>query len=280
MELKLGLIGYPVKHSLSPWIHNRLMERATIAGDYSVIEIGPNDSFEEKLEHMKDSGMTGFNITVPYKKKIIPYLNQLDNNARLIGAVNTVVNKNGEWIGYNTDGTGYVTGLKNNYPNLFGDATRILLIGAGGAARGIYHGLISEGFKCIDLANRTTSSAEKIAELRNSDTKTSILTLKDAEETINDYDLIIQTTSVGMKPEAEKRIISAASVNPNSVVSDIVYQPIETRFLADAKKAGASIHYGHTMLLYQAQYAFELWTGKKTPVDNMESQLKTVLEGR
>lgn len=281
MEFKLGLIGFPVKHSLSPWIHNQFLERTNSTGNYSVIEVGPHDSFEEELKYMKNSEMTGFNITVPYKKQIIPYLDQLDENARMIGAVNTVVNKNGEWIGYNTDGIGYVTGLKNKYPELFRDKTnRVLLIGAGGAARGIYYGLSAEGFTQIDIANRTTSSANEIAKLGSSATETAILTLSDAQDMINSYALIIQTTSVGMKPDVENTIISAKSINPSSVVSDIVYQPIETRFLTEAKRAGASIHHGHTMLLYQAQYAFELWTGKKTPVDNLEARLKTILEGR
>lgn len=281
MQIKLGLIGFPIKHSLSPWIHNQFLEKAGIEGTYSIMEINPDDSFERELQRIKDSQIDGFNVTVPYKKQIIAHLDDLDENAKVIGAVNTVVCKNGKWIGYNTDGIGYVIALKNKFRGIFLDKTnRILIIGAGGAAYGIYYGLASEGFTQIDIANRTTSSANAIAELGDTNVKTEILPLDKAEKVISGYDLIIQTTSVGMKPNTETAIISAESINENSVVSDIIYQPLNTKFLYDAKKVGASIHYGHTMLLYQAQYAFELWTKKKLPVDDMEEKLKTILEGR
>lgn len=281
MQMKLGLVGFPIKHSLSPWIHNQFLEKAGIEGTYSIMEIDPDDSFELELERIKESQVDGFNVTVPYKKQIINYLDDLDKNAERIGAVNTVVCKNGKWVGYNTDGIGYVIALRNKFPEIFSDKTnRILIIGAGGAAYGIYYGLKSEGVTQIDIANRTHSSAKAIATLGGNDVETSILTLDEAKESINSYNLIIQTTSVGMKPNTEDTIIPVELLNRNSVVSDIIYQPLNTKFLMDAKQAGASIHYGHTMLLYQAQYAFELWTNKKIPIDEMDQQLKTILEGR
>ncbi|MGP4107201.1 shikimate dehydrogenase [Virgibacillus sp. L01] len=281
MELKLGLVGFPVKHSLSPWIHNQFMEKSGIEGNYSIMEIKPDDSFELELERIKESQVNGFNVTVPYKKQIINYLDGLDKNAERIGAVNTVVCKDGKWVGYNTDGIGYVIALRNKFPEIFHEkANRILILGAGGAAYGIYYGLKSEGFTQIDIANRTHSSAKEIAILGENEVKTSILTLDEAQEMINSYNLTIQTTSVGMKPNTEDTIIPVELLKRNSVVSDIIYQPLNTRFLMDAKQAGASIHYGHTMLLYQAQYAFELWTNKKIPIDEMDQQLKTILEGR
>lgn len=281
MQMKLGLVGFPIKHSLSPWIHNQFLEKAGIEGTYSIMEIDPDDSFELELERIKESQVDGFNVTVPYKKQIINYLDDLDKNAERIGAVNTVVCKNGKWLGYNTDGIGYVIALRNKFPEIFRDKTnRILIIGAGGAAYGIYYGLKSEGFTNIDIANRTHSSAKAIAIIGDNDVETSILSLDEAKKTINSYNLIIQTTSVGMKPNTEDTIIPVELLNRNSVVSDIIYQPLNTKFLMDAKQAGASIHYGHTMLLYQAQYAFELWTNKKIPIDEMDQQLKTILEGR
>ncbi|MBP1947606.1 shikimate dehydrogenase [Virgibacillus litoralis] len=281
MHMKLGLIGFPIKHSLSPWIHNQFLEKSGMKGTYSIMEISPDNTFEQELERIKESGLDGFNVTVPYKKQIINYLDDLDKNAEIIGAVNTVVCKNGKWIGYNTDGIGYVIALRKNFPEIFHDKkNRILIFGAGGAAYGIYYGLKSEGFTQIDIANRTHSSAKAIAILGDNNVETSILSLDEAQESINSYNLIIQTTSVGMKPNTEDTIIPIKSLNQKSVVSDIIYQPLNTRFLMDAKKTGASIHYGHTMLLYQAQYAFELWTNKKIPIDNMDQQLKTILEGR
>ncbi|MFB4166543.1 shikimate dehydrogenase [Virgibacillus sp. JSM 102003] len=281
MQMKLGLVGFPIKHSLSPWIHNQFLQKAGIEGTYSIMEINPDNSFELGLKRIKESQVDGYNVTVPYKKQIINYLDDLDKNAELIGAVNTVVCKNGKWVGYNTDGIGYVIALRNKFPEIFRDKTnRILIIGAGGAAYGIYYGLKSEGFTRIDIANRTRSSAKAIAIIGDNDVETSLLTLGEAQEFINSYNLIIQTTSVGMKPNTEETIIPVELLKRNSIVSDIIYQPLNTRFLRDAREAGASIHYGHTMLLYQAQYAFQLWTNKKIPIDEMDQQLKTILEGR
>ncbi|SFA69805.1 shikimate dehydrogenase [Lentibacillus halodurans] len=281
MAYKLGLIGYPVKHSLSPWIHQQFLTKAGLAGEYSIEEIAPNDSFKQEVERIKSSQFDGFNVTVPYKKQIIPYLDHLDKQAQAIGAVNTVVRQNKKWIGYNTDGAGYITGLKHYYPSIFANKQcSILLIGAGGAARGIFHSLAAAGFTRIDIANRTRSSAENIAASGGRKTKTSIITLKDAAYHLSYYDLIIQTTNVGMRPNVRDTVISLEHMSKDAIVSDIVYQPIETEFLHQAGKKGASVHYGHTMLLYQAQYAFELWTSKKVPLDDMEQQLQNILEGR
>ncbi|RYG74759.1 shikimate dehydrogenase [Lentibacillus lipolyticus] len=281
MSLKLGLIGYPVQHSLSPWIHNRFLEKAGIDGTYSLFEIGPDSVFEQELEKLKTSGLNGFNVTVPYKKKVIACMDELDWKAEQTGAVNTVAHQNGKWIGYNTDGTGYVHGLKEKYPTIFKDtASRILIIGAGGAARGIYQALAAEGFSQIDIANRTPSSAETIAQSGFNGVQTAVMGLQEAEKALDHYRLIIQTTAVGMKPNVEEQIISLDKVSTDSVVSDIVYQPLTTSFLQDAYRRGASVHHGHTMLLYQAQYAFQLWTSEKVPIGEMEQQLKNVLEGR
>jgi shikimate dehydrogenase len=198
-----------------------------------------------------------------------------------MGAVNTAVNNNGIWTGYNTDGVGYLRSLESKFPELLSDkSSRILIIGAGGAARGIYVVLSQEGFSRIDIANRTEKSAAQILEKRNEPTTSRLLTLAEAEQFAGYYDLIIQTTSVGMKPAEEKSIFSLGNVKPDAIVSDIIYQPINTAFLMQAEKNGASLHYGHTMLLYQAQYAFELWTGKRVPIDEMDEELMTELKGR
>ncbi|HLS07617.1 shikimate dehydrogenase [Lentibacillus sp.] len=279
MEYRLGLIGFPIKQSMSPWIHEQFLKKADLKGDYDIFEIDPDGPVDKKISDLKNRQLDGFNVTVPYKKRIISHLDQLDEDARSIGAVNTVVSHNGNWIGYNTDWTGYLTALKHHYPTIFQKKScSILLIGAGGAARGIFYGLIKEGFTQVDIANRTQSSAEAIAMLGSTKTETAIMTLKDAESRLGHYDLIIQTTNIGMKPNVTATIMSLEQLHQDSIVSDIIYQPIKTEFLHQASKKGASIHYGHTMLLYQAQYAFELWTSKKIPVDDMAEQLKRKLE--
>lgn len=277
---QLALIGYPIKHSLSPWIHTNFLEKAQLTGDYRIIEIKPEQSLAQQLDDIKQQSINGFNVTVPYKQKIIPYLDKLDDEAKHIGAVNTVIYKNDQLVGYNTDGIGYVRSLEQAFPSLERqkEQKRLLILGAGGAARGIYYALMQAGYRFIDIGNRTRSSAEDIATLKMMSVHTNIKTLTEAEEKLSEYDVIIQTTSVGMRPNEDHSIISLHQLKPQSIVSDIVYQPIETKFLTDAKSKGAYIHHGHTMLLYQAQYAFELWTNKRISLNDMDKQLKQILE--
>src|SRR5699024_7476388 len=151
----------------SPWIHEQFLQKANLAGSYSIMEIDPEQNFAEQINHLKKRNMDGFNVTVPYKQQIIPYLDEVDEEANKMGAVNTVVNRDGKWIGYNTDGMGYLRSLEGRFPGLLqGKNKRILLIGAGGAARGIYYALVTAGFDQVDIANRTPESATKIADLK------------------------------------------------------------------------------------------------------------------
>jgi len=280
MNYRLGVIGYPVKHSLSPWIHNRLLNIADLEGKYNVIEINP-DHFSMQLLELKNKKINGFNVTVPYKEKIIPYLDEIDDEARVMGAVNTVLQKNNKWIGFNTDGKGYLRSLENKFPGILKNKMKsILIIGAGGASRGIYYALNSAGFKRIDIANRTLKNAESVVKVKNNQTKSSFLSIKEAESTLDKYEIIIQTTSVGMKPREHETIMKLDQLKPGTIVSDIVYQPIMTSFLQEAKERKASIHLGHSMLLYQAQYAFEIWTKKLVPVDNLNKKLQAILEAK
>lgn len=277
----LGLIGFPIAHSLSPWIHEKFLKQANLSGKYSIYEIDPKKIFEQEINRLKTRQISGFNVTVPYKQKIIQYLDKIDKEAETIGAVNTVVNKNGKWVGYNTDGIGYLRALESKYPKIFNrQIKKVLILGAGGAARGIYYALMMNGFNHIDIANRTQSSAARIAEFKNESISTSILSLTQAEKKLQIYDVIIQTTSVGMKPEENKTIIQIDHLKESAIVSDIVYQPIKTKFLKEAEALGAHIHYGHTMLLYQAQYAFEIWTNKRLVINDMDRGLKQKLKGR
>ncbi|NLI68887.1 MAG: shikimate dehydrogenase [Bacilli bacterium] len=276
MNFQLGLIGYPIKHSLSPWIHETFLEKTNLKGTYSIIEIEER-SFAEEIEKLKKRDIDGFNVTVPYKEKIIPFLDEIDPQASAIGAVNTVQNKDGKWIGYNTDGIGYMRSLISKYPELKKDKNiAILLLGAGGAAKGILHALVENGYTNITIANR---SLDRASELAKANGQIEILPLNDAEANLAAYSLIIQTTSVGMKPNADRSIISLTNVRKGAIVSDIVYQPLVTNFLKEASFHGARIHFGHTMLLYQAQYAFEIWTGIKPEIGTMDDELKTILEG-
>ncbi|GIO22058.1 shikimate dehydrogenase [Oceanobacillus sp. J11TS1] len=274
MTLELKLIGYPIKHSLSPWIQNSFLDRTGTDGSYTLHEIADVLTFEEEMKKLREAKVNGFNVTVPYKQTIIPFLDRLDITAEQIGAVNTVSLEGEEWVGYNTDGIGYVQALRDKFPERMKDTNvQILILGAGGAARGIFHALFHEDYKDLTLANRTKAKGEDIVE----GTSASVITLKEAERNIDRYDVIIQTTSVGMN-EA-KQIIDLTDLKEGTIVSDIVYQPLVTQFLKQAQEKGGHVHYGHTMLLYQAQKAFEIWSNKKVNIEGMDEELRTRIKG-
>jgi len=277
MSFTFGLIGYPIKHSLSPWIHEQLLNRTNQEGTYTIFEINPEDSFADELDKLRQQNLDGFNVTVPYKEAIIAYLDEVDAYAQKIGAVNTVLCKDGKWIGYNTDGLGYVRALESKYPAITADKEKkILVLGAGGAAKGIYHALIESGYTQITVANRTL---DKAIALTNQQEASKATTIEKAAQAITMYDIIIQTSSVGMKPNANDVIIEFRELKQEVIVSDIVYQPLMTKMLQKASTLGANIHFGHTMLLYQAQYAYEIWTGIEPNMDELDEALQQVLEG-
>jgi len=277
--LRLGLIGHPVGHSLSPWIHEQLMEHEGLEGTYELFDIDP-DMFDHQIHTLKDKGLDGFNITVPYKEKIIPYLDEVDSSARELGAVNTVKNTERGWVGYNTDGIGFAVSVRNRYPELFYNEQRVLLIGSGGASRGIYHALLEAGLSKIDIANRTIEKAEEVIKSASTNSESKALSLDQAVEQLNDYGLIVQTTVVGMSPNDHTAIIPLHNLKEGTVVSDIVYRPLETRFLQEAKNRGAKLHFGHEMLLQQAVYAFHIWTDTNPDasllLEGFEKKLKGV----
>lgn len=275
MRYAFGLIGYPITHSLSPWIHGEFLKRTNLQGTYDIFEIDVNDSFKEEMMKLRDKSLDGFNVTVPYKEKIMPFLDEIDEQAKEIGAVNTVWCKDGKWTGYNTDGIGYVRSLESKYPIVQGNLdARILLLGAGGAAKGIYAALKASGRQNITIANR---SIEKAVQLTGLPEKS--MHLQEAEKLAHTFDLIIQTSSVGMKPNVNQAVINLTHVKKDAIVSDIVYQPLKTKLLQTAENLGAHIHFGHTMLLYQAQYAFEIWTNEQPNMDQLDIALQQILEG-
>ncbi|MFQ3542700.1 shikimate dehydrogenase [Halobacillus rhizosphaerae] len=276
--LQLGLIGYPVGHSLSPWIHNRLLAQSGLEGEYQLLEIKP-ENFHQEIQKLKKSSLNGFNITIPYKEKILPYLDETDEAANHLGAVNTVKVENGRWIGYNTDGIGYVHSIKNRFPDLSFPDTRVLILGSGGAARGIFFALADAGCLKIDLANRTVDKAAALIEELNLKVKSSALNLEDAALQLANYDFVVQTTSVGMNPDTDAQIISLDNLKENVIVSDIVYRPMETQFLLEAERKKARLHFGHEMLWQQAVYSFQVWTNKKLETSQMMQEFEDKLKG-
>lgn len=272
-----GLIGCPVDHSMSPDIHNDAFKEQKIDGYYHAFHVEP-DQLSESVQALKVLGVKGFNVTIPHKISIIPYLDELDETAKIVGTVNTVVNVNGHLIGYNTDGNGYVRSLTHILIKPIQEH-KILIIGAGGAARGIYYTLAHLGCQVIDICNRTVSKAEELIIECPFENTSKAMTLEDAELHLKSYDIIIQTTSVGLHPNIDCKPLSLKNAKKSAVVSDIVYNPIKTALLEEAEELGLTIHNGVGMLVHQAVLAFELWTNKIPSVEKMTSIVYDKLGG-
>lgn len=275
--MRFFLIGYPLGHSMSPFLHGLFLDQIGQRGTYELKELAP-ETFEDQIRMLKRSDYLGFNITIPYKVDIIPFLDAIDPQAKAIGAVNTVVIKDGHWTGYNTDGEGYVQSLKYHYPYLFNPSSRLLVLGAGGASRGIVHALNNEQCAAITISNRTVEKAEAILQSLPPKKVYQAISFTEAEATLDQYDAIINTTSLGMEPNVKAQAIHLNGIKQGTVVSDIVYKPFMTALLNEAQTKGACIHHGHEMLVYQAALAFKLWTGydvdARPVIEAFEAKLK------
>lgn len=254
-----GLIGNPIMGSRSPWIHNHVFNTCDIPGVYLAFNV-ESKQLGEAVSGLKALGVKGFNVTIPYKSDIIPFLDSVDPVAKQMGAVNTVVCKDGHWNGYNTDGPGLIAVLRRHVPDL--EAKKILVLGAGGASRGICGTLVSTGVLNLGIWNRSSDKAIQLATelqiiVREGCTVTSVST----ENGFSDYDVIINTTSVGMAPETECTPVSISFLKPGAVVCDIVYKPHRTLLLREAIKAGHPVIFGIEMLIEQALLAQQLWNG-------------------
>ncbi|MFC0522534.1 shikimate dehydrogenase [Pontibacillus salicampi] len=278
MNYLFGLIGYPAKHSKSPWIHQHFLDQQSLHGAYQIWETSP-EGLKDTLSSMKKLAVDGFNVTVPYKEKVMDYLDEIDPYAEKVGAVNTVLLRDGKWIGYNTDGRGFVRSLQETYPHTRLSEKKALLIGAGGAARGIYAALLEENMQRVDIANRTKERAEALLPLNTSSASSSALSFQEAEDNLAKYDIVIQTTSVGMTPNDTAKPFALNHVKDGAIVADIIYKPFETVLLQEAREKGANILHGHGMLVYQAALAFELWTGTHVEASQLLKEFEQQLKG-
>jgi shikimate dehydrogenase len=272
-----GVIGCPIKHSMSPDIHNDAFKEMNLDGYYHAFHVEP-DQLGESVQALKLLGVKGFNITIPHKITIIPFLDELDETAKIVGAVNTVVNVDGRLVGHNTDGNGYMESLTQVLKKPLSEH-KILIIGAGGAARGIYYSLAYQGCQEIDLCNRTVLKAEELIKKCPFENKSNALSIEAAEQNLESYDIVIQTTAVGMHPDVTNKPLSLKNAKQTAVVSDIVYNPIKTAFLNEAEELGLTILNGVGMFVYQAVLAFELWTKQKPSAERMSSIVYDKLGG-
>jgi shikimate dehydrogenase len=273
----IAIIGDPVERSLSPAMHNAAFEALDLDYAYMALRV-PQGALDGAIATARVLKMAGMNVTHPHKIKILSLLDKLDESAKLVGAVNTVKNNRGRLIGYNTDGAGAVRALESEAGELAG--RRVLLLGAGGAARAIAFSLVKEGAE-LNIANRTTSRAKELSAAikRSLGTNVGIINLnrKEVVETIKNTDIIINATTIGMHPNVNRTLLTADVMHKGLIVNDIVYEPLQTRLLTEAKKAGARTVTGLGMLIHQAALSFEIWTGRRAPIKVMTAAAKREL---
>ncbi|MBB6729776.1 shikimate dehydrogenase [Cohnella zeiphila] len=264
-----GVIGDPVRHSKSPVMLNRAFRESGINGVYGAFHVTP-DRLGEAIAGMRALGFRGLNVTIPHKIDVMAYLDEIDEGARAVGAVNTIVNDGGRLTGFNTDGIGYVRSLKEEAePDLAGK--RIVVVGCGGAARGIVWALTRERPHSVVLVNRTAERARELAGFFPPEAAVSAADWAQLKDVCAEADVVINTTSVGMSPNVEAVPLDPSWLKPGAVASDLIYNPLTTAFLRRAAERGCRIHGGLGMFVYQGAYAFEYWTGKPAPVEAMRA---------
>jgi len=259
-----GIIGNPVTHSLSPAMHNAALHVSDIDAVYVPF---PAVDIKDAVTGIRGLGIQGLSVTIPHKEAVMPFLDSIDPVAEKIGAVNTLINRDGRLTGLNTDWLGATRALEEEIDL---NGAKAVILGAGGSARAIGFGLLERGADII-LCSRTESRGRALAEVLGC----SWISLEDPEQVSGD--ILINATSVGMVPDIEKSPVPEGIVSHFRVVMDIVYAPMKTRLLQEAESAGCTIINGLEMLLYQGVAQFELWTGETAPVSVMRDALAKAL---
>lgn len=269
----LCVIGHPIEHSMSPIMHNAALKDLFLDYVYVAFNIPPND-LKKAVLGFKMFSIKGINVTIPHKEIIIPYLDEIDPLAEKIGAVNTIKNEGKYLIGKNTDASGAKKALLDAGCEITGK--KALILGAGGAAKAVSFA-ISEDLDALYIANRTEKRAIKLAkDLTNKTTIKAVgknMSKNTLKNLVNDVDILINTTPLGMNPDIEGSPISEEILHKNLFVFDIVYNPIETRLLKEASKIGCKTLGGLDMFVNQGALAFEWWTGKKPNLNLMKEKV-------
>lgn len=272
-----GLFGFPVSHSLSPAMHNAALRALQIPGIYLAFE-RDSKHFLRLLKSKKKIILDGFNLTVPLKEVVIPFLDKKDSLVELTGACNTVKRVKNSYLGFNTDVFGFTESLRQ--ARIKTAKRNAVVLGAGGSARAVITSLALGKVSSIMIFNRTKKNAEAIAghfQKKFKRTKFRIIhNLNELCSELKNADLIVNTTSVGLKDRSSSPVPKSLMPKRRTTVFDLIYGKKETRFIRDAKSLGHRIVSGEDMLLYQGAKAFEIWTGKKAPITIMR---KTLMEG-
>lgn len=277
----VGIIGSPVGHSLSPRMQNAAFRARGLDWCYIPLNLEPR-FIKRGVEALSVLGFEGFNVTIPHKQTIIPLLDRITPEARFIGAVNTVVIKKGKLMGHNTDAEGFLRALREGR-RLTLRGKKVLVLGAGGAARAVSFRLSLEGVREITIANRSAArSRALVADLKKAISRKAAsscrfssipLSKPHLAKTIPGVEIVVNATSMGMGSNPPL-LLPPGTLSPKHIVCDLVYQPPDTGLLKQAVRSGARPVNGLGMLLYQGALAFEIWTGKKAPIKAMRAVLQ------
>jgi shikimate dehydrogenase len=273
----LYLLGYPVAHSLSPAMQNAALEALGLDYEYLLMPVPPSD-LSGTVSNLRDASVAGFNVTIPHKVAVIPLLDEVDETASTVGAVNTVVNSGGRLRGYNTDSVAATRVLREAYGSLSG--CRAVILGAGGAARAVASGLAPHAERITVLA-RDPAKAEALAAEVAEHTGAEIHAagIGEASKVTPYADVLVNATPAGMHPNVGSTPIEAGALHRGLLVFDLVYNPEKTRLLREAEAAGARTVGGLPMLVYQGAEALRLWTGRAAPEVLMLDAARAALGG-
>jgi shikimate dehydrogenase len=264
------IIGDPIDHSLSPAIHNAAFTTLGLNCSYIAFRV-QEGQLKNSMDSLRAINIGGFNVTMPHKVTVLNYVDGSDKIVEMVGAANTVNNEGGKFHAYNTDVVGFIEPLRQRKIDLNG--FEVLILGAGGAARAVAVALSQEkGVSKINIFNRDIDRSTNLANIVNkSGIETSTISQNDVQKIAFRSNLIINTTPLGMKNE--QSLIKTSSISKESIVYDIVYKPIETKLLENAKTAGAQVIYGYEMLLEQAIASFKIWFRIDPPIESMKKVL-------
>ena len=264
-----GVIGNPIEHSLSPIIQNAAFAASKLDSTFLAFNVKSSD-VGKAMVGVRALGIQGLNVTMPHKASVISFLDEVDSVAKALKAVNTVKNENGKLLGFNTDGVGALSAFRENGVEFKGK--KVMLLGAGGAARAIAFALAEHAAE-VSILNRSIVTAAQLADLIKETFDSKVFAYALSPLTVKgnlvDADILINATSVGMKPNDNETLVAPKWLKPDLAVMDIVYNPIETKLAKKAKAAGAKVVSGVEMLIYQGAASFEIWTGAKAPVEVM-----------
>lgn len=283
METALGIIGYPIGHSMSPVFQQAALDECGVEARYVAYQVAP-DEVGEFVGGLRQSGIMGINVTVPHKEAVMPFLDEIDDWATEAGAVNTIVNRGGRLTGHNTDGYGFLRALREG-AGFEPRGRRTLILGAGGAAKGVVLALAREGVGELTIANRTVERAESLAQLgQNRGVTAAAISLEgvDLRNAAAGTELIVNCTSIGMThgPGENETPLPGEDIPAAALVYDLVYNPLETRLLREAAQAGATTLGGIEMLVYQGAASFEMWLERPAPVAVMLEAATKAMQSR